>query len=338
MSTVVIGHQGYNLKKVDIILQEMTRTGYCSHVDFPQKPKFLYGSVDKAKKLIAREKSTATRTVYSHGKEYVSNKIQPSERVFMGGIASINRQFATENPDLFQIWQDETCKFLKDEYGDQLAYISIHFDEENPHIHFGVVPRNLDLANICGGALAEKMERRVAAEQGKPRPSKKRIKTIYTAQMVAYVDKYYAKVGVRSGLARIGPNNEKVKITKKQWRTERLKNKEFARQLEAEKKKSEDLTAQLLKSEKNNLLKDQEIAKQKQIIFNIAPGIFDDENNQRVSIKKEVAAARSPDKDGKNSFFKLLQLPPINTIAIYSKKLVDYFRQTTASQAQISFK
>lgn len=42
--------------------------------------------------------------------------------------------------DKIDLWVEETMKWLKAEYGDDLAHVSLHLDETTPHLHILIVP------------------------------------------------------------------------------------------------------------------------------------------------------------------------------------------------------
>jgi len=48
--------------------------------------------------------------------------------------------YGSYDPDLLARWQQETIKWLKQEYGDRIVRATLHLDEATPHIHAFLVP------------------------------------------------------------------------------------------------------------------------------------------------------------------------------------------------------
>jgi regulator of replication initiation timing len=60
------------------------------------------------------------------------------------------------NPDLLARWQQETVKWLKQEYGDKIVRAELHLDEATPHIHAFLVPLDERRQLNCRGIFGER--------------------------------------------------------------------------------------------------------------------------------------------------------------------------------------
>ncbi|WP_279526879.1 plasmid recombination protein [Modestobacter roseus] len=64
-------------------------------------------------------------------------------------------------------WLERTMEWLQTEYGDDLAHVSLHLDEDTPHLHVLVIPTYAKAARVPGrrkrGETSEEFEARKAA-------------------------------------------------------------------------------------------------------------------------------------------------------------------------------
>ncbi|HRC26368.1 MAG TPA: plasmid recombination protein [Alphaproteobacteria bacterium] len=74
--------------------------------------------------------------------------------------------------DKLAAWEAATLKWLRDEYGDDLAHVDLHLDEETPHMHVLIVPTYGKTARKPGrqkrGETPEAFAARVAAAAERP--------------------------------------------------------------------------------------------------------------------------------------------------------------------------
>lgn len=68
-----------------------------------------------------------------------------------------------------QEWRDSTMRWLREEYGDDLAHASLHLDEDTPHIHVLIVPTYTKKPRVPGrrkqGETQDEFEARKRAAQ-----------------------------------------------------------------------------------------------------------------------------------------------------------------------------
>lgn len=126
-------------------------------------------------------------------------------------------------PADFQDWpsyRDESIEWLKKKYGASLVSVAEHLDEDQPHIHFYVVPKlGQRFETVHDGRAASD-----AVKGDKMRASKE---VAYNAAMTGFQDRFHADVSSRFDFARIGPGAPRVS------RAEAVKRKEIRKTVEA---------------------------------------------------------------------------------------------------------
>jgi hypothetical protein len=110
-------------------------------------------------------------------------------------------------------WRAANIGWLRAQWGDLLISVVEHLDELRPHLHYVVVPeldpnRRLRIQSVHAGYRASTECGEVG---GKPREQKK----AYQAAMQRFQDDYHHQVGVRFGLTRIGPRQQR--LTRAEW-------------------------------------------------------------------------------------------------------------------------
>lgn len=126
-------------------------------------------------------------------------------------------------PADFQDWpsyRDESIEWLKKKYGASLVSVAEHLDEDQPHIHFYVVPKlGQRFETVHDGRAASD-----AVKGDKMRASKE---VAYNAAMTGFQDRFHADVSSRFDFARIGPGAPRVS------RADAMKRKETRKTVEA---------------------------------------------------------------------------------------------------------
>lgn len=111
-----------------------------------------------------------------------ANGVRPpakqAERPFVQMVLSASAEYFRDDgmspgewdPEKLTVWLATTMTWLKAEYGDDLAHVSLHLDEDTPHLHVLVIPTYEKAARTPGrmkrGETSEEFEerKRVAAE------------------------------------------------------------------------------------------------------------------------------------------------------------------------------
>lgn len=202
MSTQFIRIQPVAYNRAAAILGEADRQPkYCSHIEAPEQPKWAMGSVDSVN---ARMREVMDRPCTVRTKD---GKVRERKRRFdfqcvLAGVIGwpmSTAEFASLDADdkererkrLLGCFKD-SCDWLRRKYGNKLAGIVGHFDEEHPHLHFYVVG---ECRELHPGLRAEYVEGvRISSRAEKVKR--------YTAAMRKFLDEYHAEVGQKYGLAR----------------------------------------------------------------------------------------------------------------------------------------
>jgi hypothetical protein len=209
-----IPNKNFNKQSIWGIVHEADRVPHaCLHIENPKKPILLYGEQ-------LNEMAQNLYDLADKGRDLLDRKTRKDGQLLLAGIASYPKKSEdTEyNDEHFQNWLQLSILFLKDEYADCLRSIILHFDDEPfPHLHFychANPDRNghLNIRDVHVGMKA----RDTISDKGVGSGKKRR--KLYKDAMRAFQDRYYAKVGVSSGLARLGPKRQRM--TRKEWHDE----------------------------------------------------------------------------------------------------------------------
>lgn len=185
------------------ILEEQARVeGACPHVEHPSKPGLLFGVPPMEVLAIAEKWAENTRDSRGY-------KLKSDASVCVVGVASLPR----EMEDDFPKFAEDTLTWLKEKYGDRLKSVVVHTDEDHPHLHFCVVPKEGEkFEDIHEGTKAKNLAKR-NKEKGK-------------AQNLAYINAmreiqndFHNKVGIQNGLTRLGPGRRR--LSRAGWQAER---------------------------------------------------------------------------------------------------------------------
>jgi hypothetical protein len=209
-----IPNKNFNKQSIWGIVHEADRVPHaCLHIENPKKPILLYG--EQLSKMAQKLYDLADKCRDSLGR-----KTRKDAQLLLAGVASYPKksQDIEYNDEHFQRWLKLSVQFLKDEYGDYLRSIILHFDDELfPHYHFYCYPNpdennRLNIRDVHVGMKA----RDTVSDKGLGSGKKRR--KLYKDAMRAFQDRYYSKVGISSGLSRLGPKRQRM--TRKEWRDE----------------------------------------------------------------------------------------------------------------------
>lgn len=192
------------------ILEEQARElEACPHIDRPSPPRILYGVPPLEVLAIAEEWAETAKDARGH-------KLRKDGNVALVGVASLPR----EMEDDFPKFAEDTLVFLKEKYGDRLKSVVIHDDEAHPHLHYSVVPRIGERFEDIHEGIKAKNEAKKNGEKLKGQ------NLAYISAMREFQDDFYNKVGMKNGLARLGPGRRR--LTRGEWNREKAQAKAFA--------------------------------------------------------------------------------------------------------------
>jgi hypothetical protein len=130
--------------------------------------------------------------------------LRSDANVLIAGVVSL--EGIRENYDDWDKYKTDVVGYLKEKYGDNLAAVVEHTDEENPHLHFYIVPKvgqKLDELHDGKKAVLELKKKEPKALKGKQNKA-------YIEGMRNFQDDFYNKVSKNFGLTKIGPARSRV--------------------------------------------------------------------------------------------------------------------------------
>jgi hypothetical protein len=199
---------GHSVKS---IVGEANRVpGNHPHVPNPLPPVLLYGKPLEVLEQTC-ESWSASMT------DAKGRKMRKDALCLVAGVVSAPAEIG----DGWEAFRDESVAWLKRKYGDQLQTVVEHVDEDQPHIHFYVVPKP-------GQRFDTIHQGRAAADAIPSKGTKASREIAYNAAMTRYQDDFSEAVALHHGMARIGPGAPRV------TRAEAVKRKEIRKELGAQ--------------------------------------------------------------------------------------------------------
>ena len=193
------------------IMQEQARIEEaCPHVEDPRRPGLLYGVSPMEVLPLAEEWADQAKDARGY-------KMKKDGNVALVGVASLPREMEDDFPE----FAEATLKFLKEKYGDRLKSVVVHDDEEHPHLHFTVIPRMGERFDDIHEGLKAKNEAKKNKQKGKAQ------NLAYIGAMRELQDNFYNKVGIKTGLTRLGPGGRR-RLTRAEWQAEKQKSRALA--------------------------------------------------------------------------------------------------------------
>ena len=192
-----------------IVAEANREPGNFPHVENPQAPILLHGK--PIEDLEQNCESWSASMTDAKGR-----KMRKDALCLVAGVVSAP-------PDIGEGWgafRDESVEWLKRKYGDQLQTVIEHVDEDQPHIHFYVVPKP-------GSRFETIHEGRAASDAVVGKGMKASKEVAYNAAMTRFQDDF-SDVAMRHGMDRLGPAAPRVS------RAEAVKRKETRKALGAQ--------------------------------------------------------------------------------------------------------
>lgn len=184
----------------EVLGEVLRKDGFCNHIQEPEAPGVLYGDLNNIE--------TDCKTYHQNHKNIDKNgkakALRSDANVLIAGVVSL--EGIKENYDDWDKYKTDVVGYLKEKYGDNLAAVVEHTDEENPHLHFYIVPRSgqrLDELHDGKNAVLELKKKEPKALKGKQNKA-------YIEGMRNFQDDFYNKVSKNFGLTKIGPARSRV--------------------------------------------------------------------------------------------------------------------------------
>jgi len=188
-------------RTVSEVLGEVLRVqGFCNHIKAPGVPGLLYGDINTIEALCNHYHQNH-KNVDKNGK---AKALRSDANVLIAGVVSL--EGTGENLEKWGEYKTEVLTYLKAKYGENLKAVMEHTDEENPHLHFYLVPKvGQKLDDLHDGKKAV-----MALKKEKPKALKGEQNKTYIEAMRAFQEDFYSKVSKSFGLAKIGPARSRV--------------------------------------------------------------------------------------------------------------------------------
>ncbi len=184
-----------------VIDEALRKEGACPHVATPLPPDIM-ADIDLESAIAELEQRA------SAAKDKLGRKLRRDKLLIMAGVASYPVPMAELDLDdpVFRDWAQRTLDYVYARWGEQCVAAVFHRDEAYPHLHFYVLPRDLDMTSIHPGVKA--------GQEAAPGKSKQ----AYSNAMRLLQDDYFEQVGQHVGLTRMGPGRRR--LTRGEWKTE----------------------------------------------------------------------------------------------------------------------
>lgn len=300
MAYQFIHAETYSRKKTDKkfsvkeILEEAKRIdGACPHVENPKAPNLVYGlSLDDLESL-HDEKCSSMKMTNNKGQ---SRSIRKDQQTLGTVILSYpNKQEGQDEQQYskdYEKWKTLSIDWLKEKYGSELKTVIEHTDESHPHLHAYLIPDDLkaDKYNIGRRAKTDFLKSD-ESKKLEPKEANKIGDRKYKEEWRKWQDDYFEKVGVQTGLSRIGPGGRR--LSRPQWQQEKQQAESLKRALN-QKENFVLKTKSAAKQEADQLI--QEAKKQ-------AAKILADADRKLQDIQKNISQEEEKLSTIKNSWF-----------------------------------
>lgn len=201
-------------RSVAWVLDEAAReSGACPHVSAPAAPQVIFGLPIAEVRHRHDEACAGAKAILANGK---SRAISSGQKTLLTVVAShpATIDSVRANPAVaadVAAWESRTVEWLRAQYGDSLLSVVRHTDEAFAHIHAYVLPGDLRAMALHPGTAAKRAVTDAGPAEGEDAKAlNRRGDVAYKAAMREWQDSYHDRVGVPSGLARLGPGRRRL--------------------------------------------------------------------------------------------------------------------------------
>ncbi|WP_336104415.1 plasmid recombination protein [Klebsiella pneumoniae] len=184
----------------EVLGEVLRKEGFCNHIQEPEAPGVLYGDLNNIE-ADCKAYHQNHKNIDKNGK---TKALRSDANVLIAGVVSL--EGIEENYKDWNQYKINVVEFLKEKYGENLAAVVEHTDEENPHLHFYIVPsigQKLDELHDGKKAVLELKKKEPKALKGKQNKA-------YIEGMRNFQNDFYNKVSKNFGLTKIGPARSRV--------------------------------------------------------------------------------------------------------------------------------
>ena len=211
-------------RTVDFVLAEAARRGdACQHVDSPSLPGIVFGLSVNDIRTLHDSRLADAHTTNRDGK---SRKLRVDHHTLLTAVLShpATVSEALDDPSIaaeVRRWEEMSVEWLQATWGDELASVIRHTDEEHCHLHAFIVPRGPEMRArmLHPGIAAKDLEKEAAIADGVDAKTANAIgDKAYKSALRGMQDSFWQSVGLPSGLARLGPARRR--LTRAEWKAE----------------------------------------------------------------------------------------------------------------------
>lgn len=184
----------------EVLGEVLRKEGFCNHIQEPEAPGVLYGDLNNIE-TDCKAYHQNHKNIDKNGK---AKALRSDANVLIAGVVSL--EGIEQNYKDWDQYKIDVLGFLKEKYGENLAAVVEHTDEENPHLHFYIVPKigqKLDELHDGKKAVLKLKKKEPKALKGKQNKA-------YIEGMRNFQDDFYNKVSKNFGLTKIGPARSRV--------------------------------------------------------------------------------------------------------------------------------
>lgn len=194
-----------------VIAEAVRALGAHPHVDSPLPPTLLFGCAPDAVELLANDYAATV-------KDAQGRKLRTDSPVLLAGVVSAPDTMTDED---WLVFKSDAVTALFERYGERLRSVIEHTDEAHKHIHYYCIPlpgERFDAMNSARGAKAA--AETDAKKQGLKKDQQSKLgNDAYKADRREFQNWFFNQVGMKHGLARIGPGRRR--LSRAEWQSER---------------------------------------------------------------------------------------------------------------------
>jgi hypothetical protein len=200
--------RGRGWSNAEVLAEATRKHGHCGHVEAPQPPTFVHGSVEEVEEAI--ELWTASQSIKVTKKDgtQATRKMRSDAPSMAAGVISLPRDRLEDWP----AFRDQALAALQDKHGDRLRCVIEHLDERHPHMHFYLVARPGEEFGVVHDGYK-------ASREARDLPGNK-IRTAYNEAMSKWQDWVQEAIAKPFALARLGPGRQR--LSRKAWKADEV--------------------------------------------------------------------------------------------------------------------
>ncbi|MEZ2408105.1 hypothetical protein AB6806_14905 [Bosea sp. RCC_152_1] len=211
-------------RSVNWVLAEATREpDACPHVATPTPPELVHGIALSEVRRLHDEACSTAKVTLSNGRLRAISKDQKTLLTVVTSHPALTESVRSDPALAAEVraWEKRSVTWLREQYGERLLSVVRHVDESYAHLHAYVLPSDLKAAGLHPGTAAKRAVTSAGPAEGEdPKALNRRGDAAYRQAMREWQDSYWVKVGLPSGLARLGPGRRR--LTREQWQAERM--------------------------------------------------------------------------------------------------------------------